>query len=373
VVAGSGIDSSLSTRFSMIRYNADGTLDTTFGTSGRVTTDFGDSSSAYAMVIQPTDHKIVLTGTTYSGGKPVFGLARYNANGTLDTTFGVGGKQITDVSASGNDEARGVALQADGKIVVVGWGGSPNARLEVVRYNVNGSLDTSFNTTGKVITDVDFLVNGGDTQYTVSKAFDVSIQTDQKIVVTGWNHGGSPQLTLVRYNPDGSLDTSFGTNGITAHQIENGAFASAMTIQIDGKILVTGRCNMSSGNSNQFLLARYTSDGDLDTTFDTDGIVTTTFGSIDDRAQALALQRDGKIVVVGYSNDGSHKHFALARYGTDGSLDATFGAGGRMIAAVGTGDSQASAVSIQSIDYKIVVAGTAVWADTDFAVIRVLP
>ncbi len=336
-------------RFGLVRYNADGGLDATFGSGGKVTTDFGATASASAVVLQ-ADGKIVVAGraATAFGTFEHFALARYLPDGTLDATFGIGGKVITDFG--GPSGASALALQADGKIVVAGtrFGGfcpSPVLDFAVARYLPNGQLDASFGSQGKVTTDF-----GG----TCDVASALAVQPDGKIVVAGTHHlsgSTSSDFALARYNPDGSLDATFGDGGkVTTHF--SGAFdsGSGVAVQADGKIVAAGY-----SGSNDFALARYNPNGTLDVTFGDGGRVLTDFGGFE-VGRALVLQGDGKSIVAGTSFASGQNDFVLARYNPDGSLDSTFGGGGKVRADFGA-DDQAFAVALQP-DGKIVVAGT---------------
>lgn len=225
-----------------------------------------------------------------------------------------------------------------------------------------GSLDPTFDTDGKVTTD---FAAGADLAYAVAR------QADGKIIAAGTAFFGTYDFGLVRYNTNGSLDTTFDADGKVTTNFGTGAdAANAVAVQPDGKIVAAGLVGLGN-NVYNFALARYNTDGTLDTTFDTDGKVTTAIGSIDDRIYAIALQPNGKIVVAGFAYTGSSYDFALARYNTDGSLDATFGNGGKVTTPFGTGSDDAYAIALQP-DGKIVAAGVATIAGSgfDFALAR---
>ena len=251
---------------------ADGDLDVTFGIGGEVTTDFsGGNDYAFALALQ-SDGRIVAAGGTSSG----FALARYNPDGSLDNGFGSGGKVITAYSAG----ASAVAIQPDGKIVVAG--GSL-----LVRYNTDGSFDPTFGSGGKVI-------QPGFGGFSIS----LLLQADKKIVAVGTMFTPG-DFALVRYNSDGSLDPGFGSGGIVTTDFsgrDDEAYASAL--QSDGKIIAAGRTTTTVGESvGFFALARYNTDGSLDPTFGMDGVVTTSFLPDDSSfAETIVIQPDGKIV-----------------------------------------------------------------------------
>ncbi|MEH2074483.1 MAG: putative Ig domain-containing protein [Nostoc sp.] len=274
--------------FALVRYNSNGSLDTNFNTTGKVTTDIGSSTndSAYSVAIQG-DGKILVAGGSFNN----FALVRYDSNGDLDTSFGNSGKVTTDIGLKTSDTAYSVSVQADGKILVAG---SSTNNFALVRYNSNGSLDTSFNTTGKVTTDF-----GG-----TDIAYSIAVQADGKIILAG---KGGNDFALARYNSNGSLDTSFGNSGkvITDIGSKTTDTAYSVSVQADGKILVAG------SSANNFALVRYNSNGSLDTDFNTTGKVTTDIGTKStDNAYALTQQADGRIILAGVTG----ANFALARY-----------------------------------------------------------
>jgi uncharacterized delta-60 repeat protein len=357
---------SLTLDFALARYNTDGSLDTTFDGDGLVITDFaGDLDAASDVAIQG-DGKIVALGRAYvsSTFDADFALARYNTDGSLDATFGTGGKVNTDFGGD-FDLAFGVAIQGDGKIVAAGETDSGTEGFALARYTTDGSLDTTFDGDGKVTTGF-----GG-----FDEAFGVAIQGDGKIVAAGATFDFDPCCTydfaLARYNTDGSLDATFGTGGkVTTDFGSDVEYASDVAIQGDGKIVAAGFT--SSSANDDFALGRYNTDGSLDATFDGDGKVTTDFAGESDIAEGVAIQGDGKIVAAGCVNcfTGS-VDFALARYNTDGSLDATFGTGGKVTTDFAGDSDFANAVAIQG-DGKIVAAGGTHVSlnDNDFALAR---
>ena len=347
--------------FAVVRYNADGSLDTTFDTDGKVTTAVGSGDDVAWSVVLQSDGKIVVAGYSRIGSNDNFAVVRYNTNGSLDTTFDTDGK-VTTAIGSGSDAAYSVVLQSDGKIVVAGYSViGINDDFAVVRYNTDGSLDTTFGTDGKVTTAVGL---GDDI------ANSVVLQSDSKIVVAGYSHNGSNfDFAVVRYNTDGSLDTTFDTDGKVTTAIGSGSDAAySVVLQSDGKIVVAGYSVI--GINDDFAVVRYNTDGSLDTTFGTDGKVTTAVGLGDDIANSVVLQSDSKIVVAGYSHNGSNFDFAVVRYNIDGSLDTTFDTDGKVTTAVGLGDDAPYSVVLQS-DGKIVVAGFSYnGSNFDFAVVR---
>ncbi|MFC9815701.1 calcium-binding protein [Streptomyces virginiae] len=338
---------------------APGDLDPTFGGGdGLVTTDLGSAEAAADTVVQP-DGKTVAVGGDVSDFVGNFAAVRYNADGSLDTTFGTGGKVSTDI-AGGSDTANGVALQADGKIVVVGVSENLEggvAWFTVVRYNPDGSLDTTFDGDGKAVTD--FGGGGAD------QGSDIAVQADGKIVAAG---GVGGVFALARYNAvDGSLDTTFDGDGKLFTDfggLQEGSTAYGLALQPDGRIIAAG--DTTEGLVRDFALARYNSDGSPDTSFSGDGRVTTDFGAMD-TAQDVVVQSDGRIVAVGGSSPGV---FSLARYNANGTPDTTFDGDGRVTTNLGGPQGGSSAYDVvQQSDGKLVVAGG---GNGDFALARYL-
>jgi len=364
VVAGSTFGIGSNSDFAVARYNTDGSLDTTFGTGGIVTTSISIGDKANAVAIQ-SDGKIVAAGYSNNGSLTSFALIRYNANGSLDTTFGTGGI-VTNTIVSGYSNASGIAVQADGKIVLAG-SCNDGSKLDfaVARYTANGSLDTTFGTNGVVATSV------GSTS---DIANSVAIQPDGKIILAGASSNSSynSDFALVRYTADGLLDTTFGTGGVVVTAIVSGNDTPyTVAVLTDGKIIAAGYSY--NGSNEDFALVRYIAGGSLDTTFGTGGIVTTAIGTGNDTVSGLAIQADGKIVTAGTSYNGTKSYFALARYNTGGTLDSTFGTGGIVTTAIGTKVDSVHSVAIQA-DGRIVAAGVSSnGSNFDIAVVRYWP
>ncbi|MCP4968923.1 MAG: hypothetical protein GY926_27305, partial [bacterium] len=259
----------------LVRYNINGTLDADFdgdsGTgNGIVTTDIGSAENyGYSVAVQ-SNGKILVAGSHFNGTDYDFALVCYNSDGTLDVDFdgdtGSGdGIVTTDIgvavgSTDDEDHGRSITLQSDGQILVAGWSDKAGGRdFALVRYNTDGTLDTTFDTDGIVTTDV---APGSADAY----AYSVTEQSDGKILVVGYGNAGAgnQEFMLVRYDSDGSRDTGFGSNGVVNNKVLGGAdYAYSAAVQSDGKILVVGN------DSNDFELRRYNSDGTLDTTYGT--------------------------------------------------------------------------------------------------------
>jgi uncharacterized delta-60 repeat protein len=347
--------------FALTRYTTNGTLDTSFGDNGRVVTDFDPTAAtegAAAAVLQP-DGKIVAAGFAafINPGPAVFAVVRYNTDGSLDQTFGTGGKASTSI-VQHLHHIRAVALAPDGKIVVAGeyFSANQNTQTLIVRFNAEGSLDASFGSGGKVTDTRGFSLGDANIPWSVG------VQPDGKIVTGGsFTHSQDSDITLQRYNANGAVDSSsFAGNGrvlIASPGINE--VISAIAFQPDGKIVAAG----TSGQD--FLLMRFTANGLPDTTFDGDGRVTTPIVS-SAQANSLAVTPSGKILVSGLSFVAA-QGFIVACYNPDGSLDTSFSGDGKVT--FGFEGSFVTAAYGMAIDGlgRIVLGGTA--ADK-FAVAR---
>ena len=345
--------------FVVTRYNTDGTLDNSFGSGGRVRTDFpGLAAVPSSVVIQP-DGKIVVAGGafplfTFLGN---FEVVRYNPNGSLDTSFGNGG--IVTTNFPEGSYASSVALQADGKIIAAGTvfvdfiiGDQSDTDFALARYNQHGTLDASFGNGGLVSTD--FFAMEDD-------AFSVLIQPDGKIVAVGSANNPATyyDFAAVRYLSNGTIDTTFGVGGKVSTDFGDQNFdrAHSAALQPDGRMVAAGFAISQNGGVQNFAVARYTSNGLLDTTFSRDGITQIDFGNCCQSAYQVLLQSDGKIITVGYANtEDSDSDFLLARLNPRGSLDTTFGVGGKVRTSFGDLNGGANGAILQS-DGKIVAVG----------------
>lgn len=357
--------------FALARFMPDGAIDTSFGVDGKATTIFGNhQDTAYSVAIQP-DGGIVAAGTSVNFGLSTMyiALARYKPDGSLDETFGDGGKVLTLASTGLSAAAYSVALQSDGRIVVAGQSEYPDYThgFGLVRYNPDGSLDISFGIDGKVSTRI---------RNRDSLAYAVTIQPDGLIVAVG--HGlasllfGTKGFAVARYLPDGTPDTSFNGNGHVVTAIGT-RHSEAFTVAIaqDGKILAAGHSDIGQYNNEDFALIRYNSDGTLDMTFGLGGKVTTPIfaGSLDpDLVFSLVLYPDGRIGAAGKSGD----RFAIARYHYDGSLDNSLNGTGTVTTPVGPYGSGATSAVLRP-DGKVIAAGYSVsLGGADFTLLRYL-
>jgi uncharacterized delta-60 repeat protein len=328
---------------------APGDLDPSFGGGdGMVTTDFGGDDPARAAAVQANGKIIV------AGGNGDFALARYNQDGSLDTGFGGDGTVTTD--SGGNDSADAVVVQPNGKVVAAGTSSSSFA---LARYNQDGSLDTGFGGGDGLVTTA-FPGSEGD------EGNELLLQPNRKLVVVGTTHippNGRGSFALARYNADGTPDAGFGGGDGLATGID-GSQATSASLAPNGQIVV-------AGGWEDFRVARFNSDGSVDTGFDGTGALFPDYQGTARLAYAVQVQKDGRIVAAGYVSDEvtSQTDFAVARFGTDGSLDASFGGDGMVTTDFSGGGDYARAIALQP-DGGIVVAGRTESPESDFAVAR---
>lgn len=353
--------------FAVTRINPNGTLDNTFNTSGVAMTTVGPrDAEAFGVAVQ-SDGKIVVVGQASNGLNTDIGIVRYNTDGTLDNTFDTDGRMMVDV-AGGNDLGRSVAIQTNGRIVVAGnsFVGA-NSDILVIRLETNGLLDASFvgnsgNGQGIVRTQAG---TGNDFGYSVA------VQPNQKIVVAGYYSGpANVDSVILRYNSDGVLDTTFSGDGRLLHGFspDDVDEALAMALQTDGRIVIAG-CIRGGGRLNDYLIARIEQDGSLDQTFGQGGFTRVEFSPSPDIALGIAVQADGKIIAAGFANNGATNDFGVTRVNANGTLDTTFNEDGRQPTAFGPSFASANAVAVQA-DGKIVVVGRAVANTADFGIAR---
>ncbi|MFM7426020.1 MAG: DUF4347 domain-containing protein [Elainella sp.] len=364
VVVGTTFPDNGNNDFVLTRYNSDGTLDTGFGNNGKITIDINGEFDIAGGVVLQSDGKLVVTGftgVTLDGfRRSFFALLRYNSDGTPDTSFGDNGKVMTDFGGT-SQPARGIIQQSDGKLVVTGSRYLFGEQFALARYNSDGSLDTSFGDDGKVTTDFGAFLH---------VSFSVAQQSDGKLVAGGYTLSTLEfrnDFILARYNSDGTVDASFGDNGRVVTDFNNeDNVATSIVLQSDGKVVAAGY-NQNASGTYDFALVRYNSDGTLDTSFGIDGKITTDFNNQNDFANSIVLQNDGKLVVAGAArNAAGNNDFALARYNSDGTLDTSFGIDGKIITDLDGKQDGGSSIALQS-DGKLVVAGG---SDGKFAIVR---
>lgn len=335
-------------KLALIRYNSDGTLDTTFDGDGILQTNLGIVSTGWDVsIVEQADGKIV-TVHMAAGGQTDITVARFNSDGTLDTTFdGDGTKVFTAGTSSTFPES--VLIDADGKILISGYaymGSTNNYDWFVARLNTDGSLDTSFSGDGKAYYHTG---SSGDRD----EAFGMALQSDGKILLSG-HVDGAIRAGVVRFNTDGSIDTSFGTSGVFEINIGSSEFAYDILVQDDGKILFVG------AGSNDVFIVRLDATGALDTSFSGDGSLTDDLGGSDSGKQ-IGVQSDGKIIVSGTTNLNGVNEWFVKRYNADGTVDTTFGTSGILAHRLYSTTDQNHQVSDMEIlaDDSIIVSGAA--------------
>lgn len=338
VVAGS-IGNSNAVEMGLVRYNSNGSLDTSFGIGGTATKDFGLGYNIGEDVAIDSNGKLILSGwvQTCEGCLYAYGTIRINANGTLDTSFGAGGSVLTKFTppeVGGSDSAYAVAVDDGGNIVIAGTAqqttGLGDFNFGLARYDILGNADATFGIPDSVVVGEAGLVT---TDFGFYEGLNSVIVSGTKLIATGVTSGnfeGDPyDFAIARYNQDGSLDISFDSDGkVTTDFAGGGDTAYDAIVDSAGRLVVVGAVNPDSMTPfTDFALARYNQDGSLDTSFGTGGKVTTDFREIFDTAYAVAIDSSEKIVAAGVTTDG----IAIARYNTNGTLDASFGINGKYV------------------------------------------
>ena len=365
VVAGVTNDNSNDSGLALARLNTNGSLDLSFGVNGKITTPGIDDATAVAI---QSDGKIVAAGG-YSG----FEVARYNTNGSLDTSFGTNGIATAFLGTTAASQA--VGIQPDGKIVVSGHSQTTGpSQFALARFNTNGTLDTSFGNAGQVLTTIE---TGCDAFSAGFQRDGKSVAAGLAASLNGSVE--SVDFAVARYNTNGALDFTFGSLGRSTNNAGSGTWdgAYAMGIQPDGKIVLAGAAGIGNfpgpvtGNTlvNSFVaLTRFNTNGTTDTTFGNGGMVVTEVGSFSDYALSLVLQPNGKILIAGASDSGNYQWF-VQRYNSDGSVDSTYGDNGVRFVNFGSGTNEyAYAIALDSSG-RAVVAGD---AGGVFGVVRLL-
>jgi uncharacterized delta-60 repeat protein len=340
-------------------------LDSSFGSGGTVLTPFGTpigngDARANAVVLQG-DGKLVAAGYGKDGRNDKFALARYNPDGSLDAGFGTSGTVLTQIGIGegSHDEITAMVLLADGKLAVAGYAAFGLQEFALARYNSDGSPDTSFNPNGTMFSGLPGTVLTAVGNAGIARAMSLVEQPDGKLVAAGYARDGRvAKFALVRYDTNGSPDAGFGSGGTVATPVGDGSFATvtALALRSDGKLLAAGTA--ADGGIAKFALARYNPDGSLDTSFGSGGVVLTPVGTGDAVLDALFLDSDGRAIVAGSAKDGARDEFALARFLPDGSLDTSFGSSGIVLTAVGS-DGASGAGSLAADGTGLLAAGVA--------------
>ncbi|MEZ4751328.1 MAG: hypothetical protein R3B54_12140 [Bdellovibrionota bacterium] len=346
--------------FAVARYLTNGNLDTSFSGDGLNTADFGSGHDIANAVAIQTNGRIVLAGSAYNGTNNDIAVARFHTTGALDTTFSGDGRAITSIGTS-EDAGHAMAIQPDGRILVAGYGKiGGNDQFAVVRFLTRGALDTSFSGDGRV--------NTAFAGSTSDVAYDMALQTDGKIVVGGVSYGTNGKLfALARYLTNGNLDTSFSGDGlVTTSVATEGGALNGITILSNGKIMAVGK---TLELTNRIVAVRYTTNGNLDSSFDNDGIFYYSIGSGDDMAFAVKQAPNGSVAIAGATHTGSEYDFAALLFGGFGSLDNSFGTNGRVITPIGSGDDDALAMRYYR-GKTVLIGRTVVGANWDIALAR---
>jgi uncharacterized delta-60 repeat protein len=351
----------------LIRLNADGSLDTSFDSDGWTTVDvapneFGGSNDyVFALTVQP-DGKIIAAGETIdsvSTYQPDMVLMRLNADGSLDTTFGTGGIKVYDSGGTGTDRARGIVYQATGSLVIAG-NTDRNGEQDIIfaRFTSSGVLDTTFGADGETI--VSF---GAFSTETVAG---LAQDSNGALVAVGQGPGGSSQQTMIaiRLTADGDLDTSFDTDGLSVVNFGTDyAEGRSVDIRQDDKIVLAGSVSTAGGRLPA--IALLDTDGSLDTTFSGDGTASPDLnpGSSNDEVFGVAVEPDNQVVIAGGFRPDDYElanDMFVARLDADGGTDATFGNGGVSIADFGVTPNLSYAratLLLRQADGRLVAAG----------------
>jgi uncharacterized delta-60 repeat protein len=304
-------------QFAVARYNPDGSLDNTFSSDGKYTV--GTNARAFAIAIQP-DGKIIIGGSEAGVSDRDFALVRLNADGSPDNAFNNGNLLLTDNGS--NDEISKIAIQPDGKIVVVG--GSP---VVIARYLPTGQPDDSFSGDGKLT--LDFPSMGFATA--------LLILPDDKILVAGYSLNAREYLsTLARILPDGQPDLTFSEDGY----VVTPDIVMAAALQGDGKLIIGGLKKATEGTD--FAISRHNGDGSPDVSFSTGGSLSFDLAGFNEIFNAVAVQKDGRILAGGVANG----DFIVARLNPDGSFDINFSEDGKAITDAGYGDGTVQSINI---------------------------
>ena len=333
---------------------APGNLDADFGNDGLVRLQIGDVGADASTVLQQTDGKLVLVGTGSAPGGSTndFLAVRLNANGVPDSTFSADGIASADL-AGGDDWAFAAIQQPDGKLVLAGYAFAANQGRDIAlaRFNANGTLDTTFGDSGWATLDL-----GGDAE----AAKGLIRQSGGNLVIAGYsNASGTYRTVFARFNSEGTPDSTFGTGGTTSIDYGDGSenWANALVEQPDGK-LVAGGAVYGPGLRFDMGIVRVTANGVPDASFDGDGLLFVDFDGMGEEAQSIAIQSDGAIVAAGYTVPVSDGYFKLAllRVSGEGSLDGTFGTGGKSVIDLGT-QADLNSIVVQA-DGKLAATGS---------------
>ncbi|CAN5423411.1 hypothetical protein BH09PLA1_BH09PLA1_27270 [soil metagenome] len=350
LLTGNGATNSFEADFLAARFNTDGTPDSTFDGDGMTTVDFGAQFDSSNNVASDSSGRAIVVGSSSTSGEmqdSQFALARFDVNGTLDGTFGGGGKTTTVLQGPSQDQGRTTLIQPDGKILVSGNRSNGNGTLDlaITRYNNDGSLDSSFGT-------------GGKATYPFGQGYTDTIALDSlgRILVgfTASNGSGGSSFAVARLNANGSVDTTFGANGIVTIDVSGGGYNACNGIAVDsnGRIVLAGYSDMYP--SRFWSVARLNSNGSLDNTFSGDGKDTLWLGTANAYANAVTVDSQNRIILAGHVNG----DFAAVRYSANGTLDTSFSGDGIATIDMGTNGDIATAVTMYGD--RILLSGGAI-------------
>lgn len=365
VIAGSSLRSGTSYDAALVRYNADGTLDPQFGVSGKAFHALFSSEDRALAVARQGDGKYVIAGYAFSGSTYDFVVARINTDGSLDSSFGSSGKTVVAIGSS-HDYAFALAIDSGGRLVVGGYSLNTTTNknnMAFVRLNSDGTIDTSFGTSGKTTISV-----GSGSSY----CYGLSIQSDGKLIAVGNASVADSDVAVVRLSTDGSLDSTYGSGGKKTIDINSSSDVGyAVQLQSDGKAVIAGTA--SFGGGSDFAAVRLNTDGSPDTGFDFDGKTYIPIGPSLDDARGVALQSNGRIVIGGMAYNGMNYDFALTRLFSDGAVDTAFGTSGKLVTPIGAGSDRIFGLAIDAFGRIVSAGDTLVDSTLDFAVLRYLP
>lgn len=338
----------------LTKYNADGTLNNNFGVNGVVSTLVGTSTVGNAVVVD-SNNRILVIGTAVINSQNNILLTRYLSNGSLDLNFGNAGQVIKLLGAGATGKA--IVIDLNTNILISGTAIINNqSNLYLIRYNPNGLVDNTLGTNFETTLT-------GDNGYVINA---LQIDTNSKIVVAGYAQTtNGTNLLLARFEPDGTLDNSFGVNGLVKTEIANYLFSGINSIALNSSnIVATGFAG--NGNNTNYLTARYNLDGTLDTSFGSnqDGLQINNIGA-NSQGNAVLVYNNGQIISAGYSDN----KLAVLKYNTNGSLDNSFGINGFLLTSI-LNNAQANALIFQPLDGKVITGGFAVNGQIESVLIK---
>ena len=339
----------------------DATFVQTFGGSGSVTVNLGAGDDRASALAVQTDGRIVVAGSVTVSSRLQTGVARFNADGSLDTGFDGDGKFVSTMWV-GNNVPAAVAIQTDGKIVMAGERlGSAYVEPYLVRLNADGTPDTAFDSDGYV----ERAFGSGN-----ASAFGMVLQPDGRIVVVGYLTGTAEDIMVMRYNTDGSPDTTFDGDGVASVDVNGSDIGGAVAVQADGRIVVAASTNYSV--AGDVSLIRFTAAGALDTSFGTGGTTTTSFGTGRDIPNSVSVRSDGRIVAAGNASGGQAAGGFIVQLTPTGSFDTSFDGDGRMSLASIT-DFTVGGSILDSAGRLLVAGHKVVGGNGDFAMLLLRP